>query len=103
MSEIIDFLIELIAVFTGAGKGFERQYASASFIPEDERSAITERLRNHLAKDPATAGLEYSHLYVVRKKNAMKVTALDDRLKRVISVSFPYSPDTSWNRGKMDV
>ena len=102
MSEIIDFLIELFSVFTGAGKGFSMQYASASFVPEDERGTILERFRHHLAKDPATAGLDYSHLYVVRKKDQMKVTALDDRLRRVITVRFPNFLASSWDRGKMD-
>jgi len=88
MSEIIDFIIELIAVITGRGKNFGKEVTSAPYVDAKDRDIVIQRMNEHLMKDPSTSNLNYSHLFLVKSKRGVAVTALDDEFNKVITVHF---------------
>lgn len=103
MSEIIDFIIELIAVISGKGRNFSKEVSSAPRLDEDERDFVIQRMNEHLAKDPLTSSLKYSHLYIAKSKRGVKVTALDDCYYKVISVLFDDFIGFSKKNGRVDI
>lgn len=88
MSEIIDFIIELIAVISGKGKNLYRVITTAPILETEARNIVIRRINEHLAKDPSTSGLKYSHLLLVKARKGVKVTVLDENYNKMIGVHF---------------
>lgn len=104
MSEIIDFIIELIAVIRGKGKNYGKNISSVPRISDEEKSLVIQRMNEHLAKNPSTSSLKYAHLYLVKSKRCgIKVIALDDCYNKVISVLFDDFINLSSGEGRIDV
>lgn len=104
MSEIIDFIIELIAVISGEGRNYGKKVSSAPRLSDEEKNLVIQQMNEHLAKDPSTSSLKYAHLYLVKsKRGGIKVIALDDCYNKVISVLFDDFINLSNGEGQIDV
>lgn len=101
MSEILDFIIELIGVFRGANRNYKKEFEKAAIISPDEQKIVNDCFNEHITKDPITANMSYSYLYVILRKKNMKVVALDDQLNKVFSASFKPRFTAEWKYGKM--
>lgn len=103
MSEIIDFIIELIAVISGKERNYGKKVSSAPRLSDEESGLVIQRMNEHLAKDPSTSSLKYAHLYLVKSKRGVRIIALDECYNKVISVLFDDFINLSNREGRIDV
>lgn len=100
MSEILDFIIELIGGFGGTNRSYKKRFEKAAIMSPDEQKIVTDCFNNHIVKDPITANISYSYLYVILRKKSMKIVALDDQLYKVFSASFKPRFTAEWKTGR---
>lgn len=102
MSEILDFLIDLIAYISNRWRRYQNDASSATIILPDERKTILEHLNAHLSKDPATNQIAYSHILVLRKKKKLMMILLDREYKKIASIWFTDFLNSDWSKGRVD-
>lgn len=103
MSEILDFIIELIGVFSGSNRNYKKEFEKAISMSPDEQKIVIDCFNNHIAKDPITANISYSYLYVILRKKNMKVVALDNQYKKVFAACFKPRFASNWHYGKIEL
>lgn len=101
MSELFDFLIELLYSITGGVFSYKKQFQSAIEVPQDDRILLLDRLHAHLSKDPATANLEFDNIYIEKSMRGTKMVLLDSEYRKVHSILFSISLNSNWKTGKI--
>lgn len=100
MSEIFDFIIELIGTLSGSNRNYKKEFEKAAIMTPDEQKIVNDCFNEHITKDPITANVSYSYLYVILRKKSMKVVALDDHFYKVFSASFKLRFTAEWKTGR---
>ena len=102
MSEIIDFIIELIYSISGGRFSYKRRFQSATEVSQEEKNVLIDRLKAHLNKDPATANLRFNYIFIDRSMRGMKLILLDDKYRKIHSIMFLDSLNSKWKTGKIE-
>lgn len=100
MSEILDFLIELIGTLSGSNRNYKKEFEKATIMSPDEQKIVNDCFNEHITMDPITANIPYSYLYVILRNKNMKVVALDEQLNKVFSASFKPRFTAEWKTGR---
>lgn len=102
MTEIIDFIIELLYSINGGLFSYKKRFQSAIEVPQDDKNVLINRLTEHLKKDPATANLKFSYIYIDRSMRGMKMIILDEEYRKIHSIMFSDFLDSKWKTGKIE-